>query len=140
MPGGELVSTVLEDVVSGFEDLRFFSLAKPVPIPIMTHEYPVFCPECRDPIDDTFQAQLSQITPNFFDGVAETHLFCCDSCAAEFPLSALIAQGEILHRRCFLEIYNSSCVSRRPTLLSEPVREALQATFGPLALRHGWLT
>jgi hypothetical protein len=138
--GSQRVSEFLEDSVRAFEDLRFFVLPHPVPIPIMTHEYPVYCPECKDPIDDTFQAQLSQIKPSFFDGVAATHPFVCDSCEKSFPLSALLKRGGILHRRNFVEIYDICCVSKKPDLLSEPVREVLEEAFGPIALRHGWLT
>lgn len=135
-----VLSEKLEDCVSAFEDLRVFSLPKPVPIPIMTHEYPINCPLCKDPIDDTFQAQLSQIQPSFFAGVAATQEFVCDSCEGKFPLSVVLKKGHILHRRNFLELFGIQAVSKKPDLLSEEAREILEATMGPLALRHGWLT
>jgi|MDTC01.3.fsa_nt_gb hypothetical protein len=138
-----------EDTLAGIAESRealecigFFSLKAPVPIPVLTHDYPVFCPHCQRSIDAPFQESLSCYSfESFFEGVPLDHAAKCEFCHGTTTLADLLKPGELLHRRFYVEVNDACGVSRDISLLSTEACELLEKTFqGPLMLRYGCLT
>ena len=133
---------IAESWGQAFDGINFFTLKAPVPIPVLTHDYPVFCPHCKKPVDSGFQDSLARYSmESFYEGVERTHAFTCEECQGKVTLGELLEQGELLHRRYYLEIDDACYVSKEVAILSEQGRSLLEGVFqGPLALRHGYLT
>ena len=124
-----------------FESIACFALPRPVPIPILTDTYPVFCPRCKAAADDAFREALGDFGfEEFYDGVPLTLTFLCDACAQVISLKDLINQTSLLHRRAFLEFQDGSQALNDGALFTEESRTLLEETFqGPLLLRSGSL-